>query len=139
MNKEKNLNSKLFDLLKNNKIIIPIIILFILFSINYLITATRNVPFMDIWISLNNFGENIMTNNLSLRDAWTPYAGHRNPLSYILFFINMRFLGYNTQVEIFGGLFFCFLTSICLIYAFKKENTDKQNRDLLLQLLCIAT
>lgn len=116
------------EVLKDNIIVILCIIGVLLFQIHYLIISTRNVPIMDYWTFINDLGEKIMTGKLSFQDIWTSYNSQKNPLMLILFAINMRIFGYNTQIEIFLGILFQLFSSLCIIYAFKKENFDKISR-----------
>jgi hypothetical protein len=124
-------------LIKYGIIIFGITVIFV-FQINYLIIATRNVPIMDYWRYINDFGEKIMLGNISLMDYWTSYGGHRSPLQLGLFFLNIRFFGYNTQIEIFGGLLFQLLSSLCIINVFMKKNINKKKYDLKIQLLSLS-
>jgi len=137
MELKEKIKHGLFEELKNSKIIILFVIGILFFQIYYLIVSSRNVPFMDYWRELNNFGEKIMTGKLSFQDIWHPDNGQRNPLTRILFAINMRVFSYNTQIEIFMGIFFQLFSYLIIIYAFIKENNEK-NKMVIFKLLNAA-
>jgi len=120
----------LIEPLKNNKIIILCVIGVLLFQIYYLIISTRNVPFMDYWRDIKDFGEKIMTGKFGFQDIWISTTSQRNPLIRILFAINMLVFNYNPQIEIFMGIFFQLLSFFIIIYAFNKEN--KENNKLII-------
>jgi len=140
MCKKNEIKSKrfIFEIMKTYSVIIVGALIIFLFHIHYLFLSTRNVPFMDYWRVLKDFGEKIMTNNLALRDFWSPINGQRPGLMLFLLAINMRLFGYNTQIEIFGGAIIKLFISIILIYTFIKENRDKQIQNFKIQILCLS-
>jgi hypothetical protein len=134
----KNISKILKDIIIGYPIICLFLLGIFLYLIHYLTISTADVPLMDYWRMIDQWGEKIMSGTLRFKDIWAPSTpGQRVPLLAILLFINMRFFGYNTQIGIFAGAFFIVFTAICLIYAFLKENHDKQEHKLKIQLLCL--
>ncbi len=92
--------------------------------IHYVLSATANVPVMDYWRYIYQFGDKIFNEGVTLKDLWVPQAGatHR-PMGVpiFLFLINVKYFGLNTQIEIVGGVIALAVNTLFLLWVFLKK------------------
>lgn len=112
------------------KKVCPIIVIVLFLSwltidrVNYLLTATANVPIMDYWRYIVLFVEKIFNEGVSLIDLWEVQEGttHRHfGIANILFLLNVKLFGLNTQVEIVLGAICMFINCCFLLWLFLKK------------------
>ncbi len=90
-------------------------------SVIWLSNSTANVPIMDYWRDINELTEKVFRGEFSFNDMWTSLAGHRGGFAYLFIALNIRYLGMNTLIGIYLGLFVNIITSILLYIYYKKK------------------
>ena len=105
-------------------LIIGILAIIVIKRINYVLMASENVPVMDYWRYIYQFGDKIFQEGVTLKDLWVPQAGatHR-PMGVpiFLFLMNVKYFGLNTQIEIVGGVIALAVNTLFLLWVFLKK------------------
>ena len=114
--------------INDNSIFVFILCIFTALNIIYLMNSTSNVPMMDYWKYITFLVENMYKSGISFNELYY-YGGNNNihhvPFQLLFFLINTKYFHLNTRIEIFGGLVFIILISICLYIEFKKMFYNK--------------
>ena len=93
-------------------------------GIEYVLTATANVPMMDYWRYIVQFVDKIYHEGVTLVDLWIPQEGaaHRAIGMPIFYFLaNVKFFGLNTQIEIVLGIVALLINSFFLFFVYLKR------------------
>lgn len=118
----------MINFVKKNIIALWVIIAIFILGTYYVSIATYNIPIMDYWRYLNEIGDKIFNNQLELSDLWTTSADiHRNPFMYLCMILNIKYFGWNTQIEIFLGQFVLLITTVIMYIFYNKIFENKIN------------
>ncbi len=111
-----NISQHITSYTKRHKIGICIMAVVFFVDLIYLSNTTSNVPIMDYWRYGDEFLYEIFNGGIRFDTFWESINGQRGFLTYLLFFINVKFFHWNTRVAIFFGSFVTFLTGLLLLY-----------------------
>lgn len=124
-------------------LILGFLILMVINRIDYVLTATANVPIMDYWRYICQFVDKVFNEGVTLADLWIPQEGatHRAMgMSIFCFLLNVKLFGLNTQIEIVGGVIAFAVNCLFLLWVFLKRmkwENGVEKCGFLLMMICV--